>query len=99
MKKAQTRTAGLRPGSSARGSLFCFDLLCFGQHEGQLCGGGTFAVHIGRGLAHAHRAALFHQLAVQGEHVAGGDLLAEAGIFDAAELADRSHRAERQSDG
>ena len=59
--------------------------VCFRQHKGQFCGDGALAVHISRRFAHAHRAALFHQLAVQGEHVAGGDLLAEAGIFDAAE--------------
>ena len=40
---------------------------------------------MGRGFADAHRAVLFHQLAVEGEHIAGCDLFAEAGIFDAAE--------------
>ncbi len=57
----------------------------FGQHKGQLCGGGALAVHIGRGFADTHRAVLLHQLAVEGEHIAGCDLFAEAGIFDAAE--------------
>ena len=56
----------------------------FGQHKGQLCGGGALAVHIGRGFADAHRAVLLHQFAVESEHIAGCDLL-RSGIFDAAE--------------
>ena len=56
-----------------------------GQHKGQLGGGGALAVHPRRGFAHAHRAVLLYQFTVQGEHIAGGDLLAEAGILDAAE--------------
>ena len=56
-----------------------------GQHKGQLGGGGALAVHPRRGFAHAHRAVLLYQFTVQGEHIAGGDLFAEAGILDAAE--------------
>ena len=63
----------------------CISVVFVGQDKGQLGGGSTLAVHIGRSFAHAHRAALFHQFAVEGEHIAGGDLLAEAGISDAAE--------------
>ena len=55
-----------------------------GQHKGQLGSGGTFAVHIGGRLADAHRAPLFHQLTVEGEHIPRRDLFAEACILDAA---------------
>ncbi len=54
-------------------------------HKGQLCGDGALAVHPCRSLAYAHSAVLLHQFTVEGEHVPGGDLLAEAGTLDAAE--------------
>ena len=72
-----------RPGSSARGSLFV-SIYCASVSTKVGSAVAAFAVHIGRGLAHAHRAALFHQLAVQGEHVAGVTCLRKR-AFDAAE--------------
>lgn len=70
------------------GVLFSFLLFgAVGQHKGQLSSGGTFAVHIGGRLADAHRAPLFHQLTVEGEHIPRRDLFAEACILDAAKEA------------